>query len=153
MVRSMCDKYGIPPVTENADVDNEFIKYKVKRFAEVESWKSCVGCRLVVTRPFIRSAPRFYYRMNRVEGRAVLLWRCGYLKFKDSWRKYHSKRGGTRCPNIFCSEDDSLNHALRCRFATVKIENANTGTPFEIRMARFLVNLDRERSKIKLPIL
>ena len=152
LVEEMCSKYQIPSIFE-FDVDNETIKFKVKRFAEVESWKSCLSSRLVVSRPFIRLRIRPYYRFNKAEGRAILLWRCGYLKFRDSWRDYHSKRDGLKCPNSVCPETDNLDHAFKCKFSVIKMQSADTGIPFEKRMARFLLDLNADRLKIKLPIL
>ena len=91
--------------------------------------------------------------MDRIHGRAILLWRCGALKFRTSWTKYHKKAGNSlKCPNMMCPEDDSLQHAMQCMFSDTKVGPWSEDTHMELRMAKYLVELNRARTKFRMPI-
>ena len=143
----------IPDIT-TCDVENDLIKYKVKRKAETDYWLSCFASRLTVKRHFIRLTWRPYHSMNRVHGRAILLWRCGALKFRTSWTEYHAKKGNSlKCPWDLCVGDDSLQHAMQCMFMNTKIGKWDENASMEARMAKYLTELNNERkTRFQMPI-
>ena len=47
-----------------------------------------------------------YHRYKKQGGRAILLWRCGALKFKTNFRSFfESKRGGDGAFHAHCAEE------------------------------------------------
>ena len=48
------------------------------------------------------------------------------------------------CPWWSCNENDTLRHAMECRFMNTKIEYFGSE---DVRMAKFILKLNRERIK------
>ena len=56
------------------------------------------------------------------------------------------KKVGTLCPHPLCGKTDSLQHAMQCMFMDTKIGNLNEEIGMEMRMARYLQRLNKERT-------
>ena len=84
--------------------------------------------------------------IRRSHGRAVLLWRCGALRFRYLYRKSYIRKSDRSCPNNLCGEDDTYAHAVRCPFALIKMSR-DENVMFEDRLAQFLINLNKDRIK------
>ena len=102
--------------------------------------------------PRIKKKP--YHRFDRLRGRAILLWRCGMLKFKRYQRSMYEKKGESiDCPFGFCTEEDTMRHALECNFSPIKMENWFPGSVEDDRMIKFILDLHSERLKYESPLL
>lgn len=143
-VIELCEKYGIGNITET-EIDNEEIKMIIKKKADHELWLDVLEGKFTVKRSHPREGVKFYHRFKKTEGRAVLLWRIGALKFKRQWRNFYEKKKiSMGCPNRFCPEEDTLHHAVLCPFMESKFKG-DGGVYEDYHWARFLVDLSRER--------
>ena len=124
--------------------DNETLKFEFKRNSIENIWVESFMSPISIVNVLMKEGKRFYHNMPRAQGRAVLLWRVGALRFRSAWKDYYDKKKmSTLCPNRLCDQEDSMNHAMICPFADVKI---NREIQFEDkRMADFLVRLNRDR--------
>ena len=143
----LCRKYNVPPIFE-CRMDNDTIKSIMRKSAQLELWndtKEGVYC-VPRNRPKIKK--KAYHKYNRMEGRAILLWRCGMLKFRRYQREYNIKKGiPIDCPFGFCVDEDTMNHALECMFSPVKLEQWVPGSIEDDRMIKFILELHSERLK------
>ena len=146
-----CQRFGVSNIFRRR-IFNEDIKFIVKRKTDNEYWNESMKSKYSVTRMQTVSKFRYYHEFVKGEGRAVLVWRCGSLKFRSQWRKYYMKKyEGITCPHPCCGEEDSLVHALKCPFMITKLGNEKSE---DKRMGVFLMKLNRERIKYyRAPIL
>ena len=146
-------RYEIPPILE-CKMDNDTIKCLIRRKAQLELWEESKEGKFSVPRgmPKVKNKP--YHRFNRLEGRAILLWRCGMLKFRRYQREYYEKRRqDTSCPFLFCTEEDTMSHALECKFSNVKLQQWFPGSVEDERMIEFILKLNKERLKLERALL
>lgn len=153
-ITEICRKYEIPVITEHS-IDNEEIKRIVKMRANIELWKDLIEGKHNIKRESMWERSRQYHRYVKLTGRAILLWRCGMLKFKGYWRDYNERRGaGTKCPHALCGEDDNFWHSTRCQFMDTKLRWWGDKEFIDYSYGKFIIELNHERkSKYGEPIL
>ena len=137
---------------------DDHIKSMVKRKSDLELWDDVKEGVYTVARDIPRLKKKPYHRYNRYRGRAILMWRCGMLKFRRYWRNYYeSKRMSIYCPHDLCPEEDTMKHALECPFMDTKLEPPNepwrAKETEDSRMIKFILDLNRERKRYNRPIL
>ena len=143
-VNKLCRERGLLPVT-NFYYDNEFIKREIIKSNDIECWRESMTSRLSTTKMQTVYKYSRYHDFIRSEGRAVLLWRCGALRFKRSWRNFYERKGkDMSCPHPLCAEFDTLEHAKRCPFMLTKVKWEGNE---DKTMASFILRLNRERKK------
>ena len=143
-ITRLCRERNILPIT-NFRQDNERIKEHIIRWNDLENWKESMKSKYSVTRMQTVNKFRFYHDFVRSEGRAVLLWRCGALRFRYQWKRYYmKKKQDISCPWWSCNENDTLKHAMECIFMNTKVDFS---LPKDERMGKFVMQLNRERIK------
>ena len=120
----------------------------IKRKADYDLWAETLEGKYNVKRFHVREGIKFYHRFKKNEGRAVLMWRIGALKFKRQWRNFYEKKNVSMgCPNRFCPEEDTLYHAILCPFMESKFRG-DGGVYEDYHWARYLIDLSRERREV-----
>ena len=143
----ICRKYNVPPIFE-CRMDNDTIKAMIRKNAQIELWNDSKEGVYCVPRGMPKIKKKPYHRFDRKKGRAILLWRCGMLKFRRYQRKMYEDKGKSiDCPFGFCTEEDTMNHALECMFSQVKLEQWVPGSIEDDRMIKFILELHSERLK------
>ena len=148
-VAKICEKYDIPNPVE-CRVSSGHIKSVIKNRAAINIWReSCDGV-YNVKRDHFRGKHKPYHFMPRWSGRYLLLWRCGLLRFRYYWKEYNIKRKNSiECPFGFCTERDTYEHSLECRFNPVKMEEYSSEVSEDVRILRYLYLMDKERRKLQ----
>ena len=146
-VRELCESYNLPDIW-NSPCDDDTIKTRVEEENYMQYWKGCLLSNIVICRQRLKTDFKPYHLWPRSDGRSVLLWRCGALRFRSRWRKFNKKnKMDTSCPHPLCPADDNLDHALKCLFMDSKIRGKTDYDIQDDRMCSFLVALNRERSR------
>ena len=142
-VKDLCSEYGMQSVWEYPS-DSESIKEKINERNNVQNWKAIFMSSITVTRLEISTEYKPYHYADRTRGRAILLWRCGALRFRSLWNKSFSGKNCCLCPHRLCGEIDSFKHAVRCPFMQTKLSR-DENIPYEQRVCDFIIKLNLER--------
>ena len=152
---ALCERYGLPKVSQ-VKLDKSLVKDTIKLESEKSGWVDNFNSRLVINRVSLRGH-KFYHSFTRLSARAVLFWRVGSLRFRASWMNANEKTAqGVRCVSRLCNENDSLEHALRCKFmrTNVKMKMKAKDVDDDEKMADYLIELNRERrNRFRSPIM
>ena len=82
------------------------------------------------------------------------MWRGGLLRFRGYWREYYTKmKKDTSCPFPLCGEQDTINHAMQCKFMNAKPDPWIPGVSEDERMLKYILALNRERRWYQRPII
>lgn len=150
-IKTLCAVYDMPSVWEFPS-DKDTIRSKIDMVNDCQLWKACFKSSIVVTRLNLITDYKPYHFKNRFEGRAILLWRCGSLRFRYLYRKSYIRKSDKSCPHDLCGEDDTFRHATKCPFMRTKLSH-DENVVYEDRVAQFLIELNRERLQYGLPVL
>ena len=144
-IRNLCNSYDLPDIWTNP-CDSDKIKFRVDEENYMQYWKGCLLSNKVINRLRLKTDFKPYHNWPRSNGRAVLLWRCGALRFRDNWKKFNKKNNADNsCPHPLCPAPDTLEHALKCLFMDTKIRGYDPDVYRDDRMCQFIVALNRER--------
>ena len=142
-VKDLCLEYGMQSVWEYPS-DSDTIKAKINERNDVQQWKAIFISSITVTRLEISTEYKPYHFADRIRGRAILLWRCGALRFKSLWNKGFSGKNCCLCPHRLCGEIDNFKHAIKCPFMKTKLSK-DQSIPYEQRVGDFIIKLNLER--------
>ena len=138
----LCKEYTIGPVS-SVYTDKTTIKSLIRHNHNMRVLSDCVLSSAVRHRLTFRVIDKSYQTLEKLESKALILWRTGALKFKSSWRVYNSKKdGGISCVSRLCLEEDSWEHMTQCQFYNTKF-NSDWKTDKELAM--YLVKVNQER--------
>ena len=113
-VTMLCRNYGLPDVAIEP-VDPDLIRDTIKQMCKVDMWGDAMLSRIVNSSPDIENITRLHWEMPRSHARALLFFKTGALKVKETWRQYNStKYGNVKCPVPKCDNDDTALHLLQC---------------------------------------
>ena len=142
----LCRKHNIPPIFETR-MGNETIRSMIKNREQLGNWNDTKQGKYTVARRMPREKMKPYQKYPRRKGRAILLWRCGMLKFRRYWKNhYEARKESILCPHPLCGEDDTMEHAIQCLFMDTKLEKWSDHLLEDDHMVDFIIGLNQERS-------
>ena len=97
---------------------------------------------------------RNHWTQARRLSRALLMYRVGALKVKDTWRIFNSTKYGTlACPVPGCSEDDTVDHLFTCQGYECHKVMFNRWDSGELELAEYVMQLSEERfRRFRMPV-
>ena len=138
----ICEKYKIPPVSEN-QLDRGMVKRRIKLCDEIENWMSNLTSTATqnVSMERVRPSTNFYVLSKR-ESQSLIAYNAGAFKLKTAWGDYHQDQG---CLAPMCGGPDQLDHIKLCPFYKTKWkEEYNKDSKL---IAKYFVALDKERRR------
>ena len=137
-------------------ISSELVKQRVRDVNDAELlrevWNSSSGEK----RAWLRLKVKPHFKWPKVEARARLLEAAGGFRFlaqASGWRSfYRARQISVRCVSRLCEEDDTAEHAKRCKFMeTVWMDKYDDDNQLK---ARYFSRLSAERRrKYGFPIL
>ena len=145
-ITRLCRKHNVPPIFE-CNMWNDTIRTIAKKNETLKNWEDIKQGHHTIVRKMPRTKNKPYQRFNKKKGRAIMLWRCGMLKFRHYWRNYYQAiNQSVTCPHPLCGENDTWLHALECPFMDTKLGPWEKDTSEDDRMVNFIMSLNQERS-------
>ena len=143
-VKSYCEEYGLPDVSE-VYVHPTVIKDKIERVVLDRQWLNDLKAKKppISIRRSDRSQ-KFYTSMAKNQAKLMLCHEVGELNFRRNRRQEALKKyGSVECLIPFCKEEDSLSHVQNCKGYSSKLKEG--ASPYEF--IDYLVELEAERNK------
>ena len=153
-MKRLGEEYGLPDLTAQP-WDPELVKKAVKLANQKELFRDCLRSK-VESRITLKEQFKPQFKWSKMEAKARLLSAAGCLKFlsqASGWRSFYRARDiSTLCVSRLCSEEDTEDHAKKCKFMYTVWKEEYEGDR-EKRVA-YLVKLNRERRRrFNFPIL
>ena len=155
MMRALAKEYGLPDLTLSK-LDPELTKKRIRDVNDdellMEVWRS----KAAEKRSWLRLRWKPHFKWPKMMARARILQAAGGMRFMaqaSGWKSfYRARQLSVTCVSRMCKEDDTAEHAKKCKFMNTKWSDKFEGD--NKLSAEYYVKLNKERRRrFGLPIL
>ena len=144
-VSELCNKYDLPDVALQP-VDADLVRETIREKCRIDLWADAISSRIVKSSDDIDVITKLFWTMPRSQTRALLFYKTGALKAKETWKVWNStKYGNILCPVPDCGENDTADHVLLCKGYDANAVGGDVRDAGDMAIADRLVKINNER--------
>ena len=132
-ISNLCTDRRIPDVSYS-EQGPKTIKRLLKTENDSRIWFRNLCSRKVIKTIELKNPARWNQLWDKLASRVYLFYKVGSLRFRATWKGYYERKGeDILCLSELCgTEEDTLEHAKKCRFLDTKWNEFKNSNPREL---------------------